>query len=240
MTAALPREDAEPPPHEQGDSAGNTTAKPVVGVSAQTTPQHATANLYNERFERFGRDVRTVGWGSRADQVLRFDVLLRGLNLKGKTVLDVGCGLGDLVPYLQERTGGDFAYIGVDIADRLVADAQQLHGGKRCRFLHGDAFREDLPQVDIAVLSGALSLRTEDIADYAHRTLQRMYALAREAACLNFLSKYVDYELEKNQHYQPETVFAWARRITPRLNLLNDYPLYEFTVQLLRPHPKPS
>lgn len=199
-------------------------------------PLHAAvAELYNERFERFGRDLRTVGWGSRADQLLRFEVLLRGLDPKGKTILDVGCGLGDLVPFLHERTGGDFRYVGLDVAASLVDDARRLHGDACCTFLHGDVFAAGVPQADIAVLSGALSLRIEGIAEYAQRTLERMYALSREAACLNFLSKYADYELEKNQHYQPQEVFGWARRVARRVNLFHDYPLYEFTVQLLHP-----
>lgn len=197
--------------------------------------RQAVADVYNERFAQFGRDLRTVGWGSRADQRLRFDVLLRGLDPKGKTFLDVGCGLGDLVPYLHERTGGEFRYVGIDIAESLVADAQRTHGSEACRFLHCDVFDAALPRADIALLSGTLSFRSEGIVDYAQRTLERMYALCCEAASLNFLSKYVDFELEKNQHYEPERVFAWARSAAPRVNLFHDYPLYEFTVQLLRP-----
>ena len=219
----------------EGKCAGLVVSERGVEDPTHSKPQLAAAELYNARFERFGRDIRTVGWGSSAGQLLRFEVLFRGLDPKGKTILDVGCGLGDLVPYLKERTAGDFTYIGVDIAERLVADAKQINGGERCSYLHGDVFREDLPQVDIAVLSGAMSLRTEGIIDDAQRTIERMYSLSREAACLNFMSKYADYELEKNQHYQPETVFAWARRVSRRVNLLHDYPLYEFTIQLLRP-----
>ena len=192
------------------------------------------AHLYNERFDRFGRDLRTVGWGNRADQELRFDVLFRGLEPKGKTILDVGCGLGDLIPFLQERTGGDFRYIGIDIAERLVEDARELYGGEDRLFFHGDIFQTDLPRVDIAVLSGALSLRVKNISVYAKQTLEQMYALSKEAACLNFLSKYADYELEKNMHYKPETVLTWGLLAAHKVNLHHDYPLYEFTIQLFR------
>lgn len=198
-----------------------------------STIKVVASKLYNDRFEQFGRDVRTVGWGNRADQLLRFEVLFRGIDPRGKTILDVGCGLGDLVPYLQERTDGDFRYIGIDVAERLIQEAKITHGNESCTFICCDVFDAELPKVDIAVLSGALSLRVEGIDDYAQRTLRRMYDLTSEVACLNFLTTYVDYELEKNQHYQPETVFGWARVVTKCVNLLHDYPLYEFTLQLV-------
>jgi len=192
------------------------------------------AHLYNERFEHFGRDLRTVGWGSHADQALRFDVLFRGLDPEGKTILDVGCGLGDLIPFLQERTGGNFSYIGIDIAERLVEDARNLYGGEDRLFFHGDVFLENLPEVDISILSGALSFRAEGISTYAKKTMERMYSLSKEAACLNFLSKYVDYELDKNKHYNPEKILTWGLHMAHNVNLYHDYPLYEFTIQLLR------
>ncbi len=202
------------------------------------SPRHnsydTAANLYNERFDRFGRDLRTVGWGSRADQALRFDVLFRGLDPSGKTILDVGCGLGDLIPFLQERTSGNFCYIGIDIAERLVEDARKLYGGEDRLFFHGDIFMTDLPRVDISVLSGALSLRFKGISVYAKQTLERMYALSKEAACLNFLSTYADYQLKKNKHYKPEEILTWGIRTAQNVNLYHDYPLYEFTIQLLR------
>lgn len=192
------------------------------------------AKLYNDRFTEFGRDLRTVGWGNAPDQQLRFHTLLRGLAPKGKVVLDVGCGLGDLVPFLHEACSGDFRYVGIDIAGKLVDDARAHHGGSGREFHCGDIFSVDLPPVDIAVLSGALSLKTAGIEAYAQATMERMFSLARESASLNFLSTYADFEAEKNQHYQPEQVFGWAKRLTRHVNLLHDYGLYEFTVQLVR------
>ena len=49
-----------------------------------------TAQLYNQRFLDHGNDIKTVGWGSKKDQFLRFDVLFRNINPVGKSILDVG------------------------------------------------------------------------------------------------------------------------------------------------------
>ncbi|OGL46130.1 MAG: hypothetical protein A2W05_09750 [Candidatus Schekmanbacteria bacterium RBG_16_38_10] len=190
--------------------------------------------LYNGRYHEFGRDIRTVGWGSKRDQFLRFEVLFRGLNPKGKTILDVGCGLGDLISFLDERTAGDYCYVGVDVADRLIEDARKTFTAPNIEFHVGDVFSASLPKVDISVLSGALSFKVDGIEKYAHDTMRKMFELSREAACLNFLTKYVDYELEKNQHYYPESIFSQAKELSRRVNLIHDYLLYEFTVQIFK------
>ena len=192
------------------------------------------ASLYNLRFDQYGRDIKTVGWGSEPSQRLRFEVLLRGLEPKGKTILDIGCGLGNLIPFLEECTGGDFSYIGIDVAEKLIDDARSRYGGARKLFYVGDIFSVMVPSVDISVLSGALSFKAYGIEQYAHQTMARMFDLSREAACLNFLTKYVDFELDKNQHYQPEVVFSSAKKIADKINLFHDYPLYEFTIQLIK------
>ena len=190
------------------------------------------AELYNTRYEQYGRDIKTVGWGNEEGQKLRFEVLFRGINPTGKTILDVGCGLGDLVPYLEETTNGDFQYIGIDIAEKLIEDAKDRYNKPGIHFYSGDIFSVAVPVVDIAVLSGALSFKTENMETYAFATMEKMFVTSKEAACLNFLSKYVDFELEKNQHYQPETVFAKAKTLSKWVNLIHDYPLYEFTIQV--------
>ncbi len=61
------------------------------------------SQLYNDRFKQHGDSIVTVGWRSKEDQILRFEMLFRGHDLIGKTILDVGCGLGDLIFYLDDN-----------------------------------------------------------------------------------------------------------------------------------------
>ena len=206
-----------------------------MGLTMKNMDTSKVEELYNARFEKYGNDIKTVGWGSASSQKIRFEVLFRNLEPMGKTILDIGCGLGDLVPFLEERTDGDFQYIGIDIAEKLIEHATNTRENERTKFHHGDVFSLCLPEVDIAVLSGALSLEVNNIESYAYETMKRMHELVDEAACLNFLSKYVDYELDKNHHYSPEKVFTEAIKLTKRVNLFHDYPLHEFTVQLFKP-----
>ena len=48
------------------------------------------------------------------------------------------------------------------------------------------------------------------------------------------MSSYCDYKLNKNKHYNPEKIFKYAKSISKKVNLIHDYDLYEFTIQIYK------
>ena len=68
--------------------------------------------------------------------------------------------------------------------------------------------------------------------EYTKDSMKRLFKISKDVLSVNFLSKYVDFELEKNYHYSPEEMFNFSKEITKKVNLYHDYPLYEFTIQL--------
>ena len=190
-----------------------------------------TSKLYNQRFLDYGNDIKTVGWGSKKDQFLRFDVLFTGTNPVGKSILDVGCGLGDLINYLDKKTNGNYNYTGIDIAEKLIFEAKKNHSSKNRNFYNSDIFSIQ-SNYDIVIMSGAFSHKSDGIEDYTSNALKKMFDISNELVSANFLTKYVDYELEKNQHYFPEDIYKQSKKYCNKINLISDYPLYEFTIQL--------
>lgn len=176
-----------------------------------------------------------MGWGTLQGQALRFEVLCRQLNLQGQRVLDIGCGLGDFVPWAEARYGADFEYVGIDLAEDLIGAAQARFGGPGRKFI-ADTLGPDsrIGDFDIVISSGAMSFRISDNIKTMRRLLSEAWARTRQALCVNFLSTYVDFELEKNFHYSPEEVFAFAKTLSRWVMLHHDYPLYEFTIQVFR------
>jgi hypothetical protein len=59
-----------------------------------------------------------------------------------------------------------------------------------------------------------------------------MMAMSSKGVAVNFLSSYVDYELDRNFHFAPEKAFSLAKKLTRFVTLRHDYPLYEFTLYL--------
>lgn len=202
-------------------------------VGLTTDDVHRLASLYNGRLKEFGHDVRTVGWRSQADQHLRFEVLCRRLELRGKHIMDIGCGLGDFVPWAEERFGVDFDYTGIDLSEGLINTARKRFAGPRRRFELGTLTADrSIQGFDIAILSGTFTFKTADNIAVAHKVLANAWMTASEAVCANFMSSHVDSMLSKNFHFKPEDVLALALSMTRHVALYHDYNLWEFTVQL--------
>ena len=64
---------------------------------AQRGYRSAAIDYYGPRLQRYGPTAEAVGWNNREKQELRFRVLCEIASLNGRSVLDVGCGLGDLL-----------------------------------------------------------------------------------------------------------------------------------------------
>jgi hypothetical protein len=58
--------------------------------------------FYMSKLIGFNSPFYRVGWKSQQTQEARFNALLAIGNLKGKSILDLGCGLGCLYGYLKK------------------------------------------------------------------------------------------------------------------------------------------
>ncbi|GAA0815559.1 class I SAM-dependent methyltransferase [Colwellia asteriadis] len=207
----------------------------VKGLSEHDYQQ--ITDFYNQRFQEKGHDIASVGWRDKASQWLRFDMLFRDYNPKGKVILDVGCGFGDLYAFLTQQCGDDFHYIGIDISSELINEAKKKYNQTNADFFVGDLFSiADFTQKDIdyAVESGMLSFKLENNDEYAKQIMDEMFTLSKEGVALNFLTDQVDYQLEKNHHYAMQDVLLWARALSSDFALFHDYPLWEFTVKIMK------
>ncbi len=84
--------------------------------------------FYDARHDLFsGEDLLVLEYSTRDAQRRLFDRATRLLPPEGR-VLDLGCGLGDFLSYLEE-SGTSFAdYRGIDVSERMVVEAQRRHG----------------------------------------------------------------------------------------------------------------
>src|SRR5437016_8245031 len=125
-------------------------------------PELDTARFYENHIRRYGYDYRALGFGRRSSQEKRFQTALGLGDFHGKRLLDVGCGFGDLLAWLNAR-GIEPRYTGMDIVRPMIERCRKRFAGTGARFLIGDAltFVTDEPY-DYIVASGIFGYPAKD------------------------------------------------------------------------------
>jgi len=192
-------------------------------------------HFHRHRIAEFGRDdVMALGWRSANSQQKRFEVIASLADFAGSTVLDVGCGRGDLKAFLDQRFA-DVAYLGIDQMPEFIADANARYaGGTPCRFYEGDFTTAAFPRVDYVIASGALGYRTED-SDFLPDMICRLYASASRAAIFNVLDarQFPDHPLLLGRNC--DEVVAYCRTLSPMVDVVTGYLPDDMTVRITRP-----
>lgn len=193
------------------------------------TDQKNTIKRYSERLAKFGYDPRSLGW-NKGRQTVRFTVLSEIGELQNSSLLDVGCGFGDLYGYLQ-KTGVNVRYTGCDINPDLITIAKQKYSD--ANFIVSDI--KDVRGIfDWVVALGVFEFKHPRMISLVRRTLNSMFDIARRGVAADFMSSYVDYKGKEGFHASPEEMLKIAKSLSKRVSLRHDYMPYEFCIYVYK------
>jgi SAM-dependent methyltransferase len=187
---------------------------------------------YNKRLEKFGASIDALASGTEERRRVRFTVLSQIGVSPGDSILDLGCGLGDLWLFFNEK-GTDVNYSGIDINPQLIMEARKRYPG--VSFDVKDIQTDKLSKVDYVLSTSCfnLTLSRQNNYEFASDILQKSFSLAQKGVAIDFLSDYVDFRGVKEAfYYSPEKMFNIAKKITKRVCIRHDYPLFEFCLYL--------
>jgi SAM-dependent methyltransferase len=193
------------------------------------------ARYYGSRVQEFGPTARGVDWNSEESQALRFEQLLKLFPSDERmTINDYGCGYGALAAFLADRATIT-QYRGFDISAEMLAAARV---GPIAPFpVEFVSDRRHLAPADYTLASGIFNVRLstplEAWARYVLDVLADIDSLSVRGFACNFLTSYSDPERMRQDLYyaDPLAIFDHCkRRYSPRVALLHDYGLYEFSI----------
>lgn len=198
------------------------------------TEKATIIHYHRHRAARFAAgSVQALGWKEESSQMRRFAALCEIGQISGKSVLDVGCGHGDLKAFLDGRFLG-FDYVGIDQVAEFVLEARQRYGQRpSCYFCIADAASEELPMVDFVLASGLLSYRCER-ADYYRFMIGKLFAAARCGLAFNMLDtdRFSDHPLLTG--HDRTTVLGWCQELGSEVQVIDGYLDDDFTVLVRR------
>ena len=173
--------------------------------------------------------ARALGWKDDESQRKRFAVLATVADLSGCSVLDVGCGYGDLKEYLDQRFTG-VTYIGIDQQPECIAEATARYGDRPDTFFFQRDFTTlTFPGVDVVMASGALCYRCGN-GEFYRDMIGQMYEAARCAVAFNVLDVNVFPTHPLLVGHDPGQITAWCQAITPRVEVTRGYLADDVTV----------
>lgn len=201
--------------------------------------------FYASLLKKYGHDhPMALHWTSKNTQELRFLVLALIDELNGHSILDVGCGVGDLYGFFQrEKIKVD--YTGWDISSEMVAAAREKYPNGKFEVV--DILDEEtshhlpltpyhLPfkQFDYVFASGTMNVAIADHERWVLRLIARMYSCAKVGVGFNLLSSASPDKDHTFYYAEPERILAACRQLTPNVVLRHDYLPGDLTMFLYR------
>jgi len=158
---------------------------------------------YAKLYKKFGSSPASIGW-TRGKQDIRFNAITEIGRLNNSSILDVGCGFGDLLSFLDKRKL-QVKYTGVDINQKFIEIAKKKYQKSifEVRDIEEKPFTKKFDWVfAIGTTNHGGSYR------YIQQLLSQMFRISKKGIVMDFLSTYVDFTKSGNFHASPEKIFC--------------------------------
>ena len=190
---------------------------------------------YAPLLKEYGDEYRAVGWVAKHLQTIRFEVLSEVGDIRGASILDVGCGVGHYLDWLNAN-GFVGDYIGLEVQEPMVEIARKNHPKEsfpQASFEFGDFLKNSAGfEADYVVASGIFALMDLDLL---RLTVKAMFDSARIGVAFNCLSAFTPRrEPECFMFADPMEVFQFCTTLTKVLLFRHDYLPQDFTVFLYK------
>lgn len=202
------------------------------------------AQLYSENLKTFGASPKSVGWRDDETHLLRFEKLayliqadLSAGRDPNYTVADLGCGYGAMYDYLKNHISGNMVHFtGYDISPEMLEAAKAAYTQGDADFLPNARL---IQPVDYAFVSGIFNVRFEETEErweaYVKEVLNNLNEHTTRGFAFNVLTSYVDYREGHLYYADPLRYFDYCKQnFSKKVTLLHDYPLYEWTMVVLK------
>jgi hypothetical protein len=139
--------------------------------------------FYTKALKRYGYSAKGLNWNSTKTQQVRFEVIysLIKSELAKATIIDAGCGFGDLYHFLSQKGVVAQRYIGYEAIAEFASYAK---ASTNQTIVQKDILKDPLEKADIYIASGSLNiLKPFEAAQFLHNC----FAHSKVGFVFNFL-----------------------------------------------------
>jgi len=176
--------------------------------------------------------VGALGWLDSESQLSRFEMLAGIGNMNDCSVLDAGCGHGDLFAFLSKKYRLRH-YTGIDHSEIFINTAIKKYGSRpKTTFELSDFAADQLPDTDYVLLSGSLNYRNSDPA-LIYKMIAKLFAACKIALGFNLLNEIND-PIGILVAYDMQAINEYCRTLTGNTILHNNYTQGDFTIWMYK------
>ena len=189
--------------------------------------------LYEDAFQQYGDSPHAV-LCPKGRQGVRFHSLTRHINENEEnfSLLDYGCGLAHLKPFLEDRYQ-NVTYVGADAVDAFIQSCKAKY--PQSEFLSARSPENIDDNYDYIVSAGAFNLLYDNDIEI-HRTIvfdiiEQLFAKTRVYLSVNMMTDIVDFHQPAAYHQNIIQLYNFVfDKLSRRLVIDQSYMPYEFTL----------
>ncbi|MBE0498158.1 MAG: class I SAM-dependent methyltransferase [Campylobacterales bacterium] len=178
--------------------------------------------FYTASIEKYGDTAKGAHWNSVQSQEKRFEILLSCISDEEFSVVDAGCGFGDLHVYLKAKEVPFSSYSGLDISPSMAKIARTKTG---CEIIECDICRDALPAAEYYICSGAMNILSRF---ETYLFIRNCYSACTKGFVFNLLMGKDD-SLVYN-HFYPDELQGLFDELGAKVKIIKGYVEHDFTV----------
>ena len=195
----------------------------------------AKVKSYRRSFAKHGVSHKALQWVSKDAAERRYVELVADIDFEGKSILDVGCGFGDIIPFIEDICR-KFEYTGIDIVPEFVEAARKKHPDHDLHL--GDYLNNPVGEVfDIVISSGTLNSNVENAIEKRKTAIKLMYDHASEVLVFNMAGSHPQPKSkEGGRVYYADSleILDYCLGLTPKVIFRHHYHPKDFTIIMFK------
>ncbi|PIU78850.1 MAG: hypothetical protein COZ28_02400 [Candidatus Moranbacteria bacterium CG_4_10_14_3_um_filter_44_15] len=190
---------------------------------------------YKKAFKKYKGSIKSLMYNSYDSAAIRYKELVKDLNFSNKSILDVGCGFGDIIPFIFSKSTS-FKYTGIDIMKEFIQEAKKRY--PEYDFVTGNYFKNPLKKkFDIIICCGALNSNYgKKTMSFRKRAIKTMFNHCKEAVAFNMAGGISPNNKKGSTIYYANSMdlLAYCVKLSKKIVLRNHYHEKDFTIVIFK------